>query len=244
MTALLELKNVGKAFGGLKALSDVSFSVAPDEIFAIIGPNGAGKTTLFNCIAGALAPTQGEILFQGRRIDGRPPHEICAQGLVRTFQIVKPFRGMTVLENVKVAAFARHPRPRDAEAAAHRVLAHLGMEAFAETDADELNVAQMRRLEIARALATEPKLLLLDEMLAGLTPAESAAMCDLIRALPRQGIAVIVVEHSIPVVRSLCERAVAITFGEVLAEGTTEEVIDDPRVQEAYLGRADAKVDA
>jgi len=240
MTALLELRKVGKAFGGLKALNDVSFSVAPNEIFAIIGPNGAGKTTLFNCIAGALTPTQGEILFKGQRIDGRPPHEICAQGLVRTFQIVKPFRGMTVLENVKVAAFARHPRPRDAEAAARRVLEHLGMEAFAGTDADELNVAQMRRLEIARALATGPKLLLLDEMLAGLTHTEAAAMCDLIRELPRRGIAVIVVEHSIPVVRSLCERAVVITFGEVLAEGATVDVIADPRVQEAYLGRADA----
>ena len=240
MTALLELRAVSKSFGGLRALNGVSFSVAANEIFAIIGPNGAGKTTLFNCIAGALRPTDGEILFDGRRIDGRAPHEICSFGLVRTFQIVKPFRGMTVLENVKVAAFAHHPRPGDAEAAARRVLAHLGMESFAAIDADELNVAQLRRLEIARALATEPKLLLLDEMLAGLTPAEAAAMCDLIRELPRRGIAVIVVEHSIPVVRSLCERAVVITFGEVLAEGATSDVIADPRVQEAYLGRVEA----
>lgn len=135
--------------------------------------------------------------------------------------------------NIKVAAFFRHPRPREAEAAARRILYHLGMEAFVETDADELNVAQMRRLEIPRALATERKLLLLDEMLASLTPAEAAAMCDLIRDLPRQGIAVIVVEHSIPMVRSLCERAVVITFCEVLAEGPTDVVIGDPRVQEA-----------
>jgi len=239
MSGLLQLRAVSKSFGGLRALDNVSFNVAAGEIFAIIGPNGAGKTTLFNCIAGALRPTDGEILFDGHRIDGRPPHEICSRGLVRTFQIVKPFRGMTVLENIKVAAFARHIRPRDAEEAAGRVLAHLGMEAFAGIDADELNVAQLRRLEIARALATEPQLLLLDEMLAGLTPAEATVMCDLIRELPRQGIAVIVVEHSIPVVRSLCERAVVITFGKVLAEGMTAEVIADPRVQEAYLGRAD-----
>ena len=240
MTALLELRCVSKSFGGLAALKDVSFSVHQSEIFAIIGPNGAGKTTLFNCIAGALRPSAGEIRFRGHRIDGKPPHAICAHGLVRTFQIVKPFRGMTVLENVKVAAFTRHPRSSDAEAAAQRVLGRLGMDAFAGTDADELNVAQLRRLEIARALATEPKLLLLDEMLAGLTARESAAMCDQIRELPAQGIAVIVVEHSIPVVSSLCERAVVITFGEVLTEGPTREVVRDPRVQEAYLGKAEA----
>ena len=240
MSALLEVRGVGKTFGGLRALNDVSFTVGKGEIFAIIGPNGAGKTTLFNCIAGALRPTSGEIRFDGARIDGRPPHEICDAGLVRTFQIVKPFRGMTVLENVQVAAFSRHPSTREAERAARRLVERLDMEDLAEVDADELNVAQMRRLEIARALATEPKLLLLDEMLAGLTATETAAMCDRIRRLPGEGVTVIVVEHSIPVVRSLCGRAVVITFGELLTEGAVDEVVRDPRVQEAYLGKADA----
>lgn len=240
MSALLEVRGVGKTFGGLRALHDVSFSVARGEIFAIIGPNGAGKTTLFNCIAGALRPTSGEIRFDGARIDGHRPHDICDAGLVRTFQIVKPFRGMTVLENVQVAAFSRHPTTREAERAARRLIERLDMDDVAHVDADELNVAQMRRLEIARALATEPKLLLLDEMLAGLTATETAEMCERIRQLPGEGVTVIVVEHSIPVVRSLCSRAVVITFGELLMEGLVEDVVRDPRVQEAYLGKADA----
>lgn len=239
MTALLTLEGVSKSFGGLQALRDVGFSVEAAEIFAIIGPNGAGKTTLFNCIAGAIPPSSGTIRFAGQRIDGRRPHEICSLGLVRTFQIVKPFRGMTVLENVKVAAFARHPTARAAETLARGVIDRLDMAELADIDADELNVAQLRRLEIARALATEPKMLLLDEALAGLTATETVVMCDIIRRLPEQGIAVIVVEHSIPVVSSLCGRAVVITFGQVLVEGPTREVIADPRVQEAYLGKAE-----
>jgi branched-chain amino acid transport system ATP-binding protein len=157
---------------------------------------------------------------------------------VRTFQLVKPFRGMTVLENVKVAAFSRHPSAKQATAAAQAVLDRIDMADLAEVDAETLNVVQLRQLEIARALATQPRLLLLDEMLAGLTATESAAMCERIRQLPRQGIAVIVVEHSIPVVTSLCSRAVVLCFGKVLTRGETREVIADPRVQEAYLGNA------
>jgi len=238
VTPLLQLHGVSKSFGGLHALSDVTFAVDAAEIFAIIGPNGAGKTTLFNCIAGATAPTSGEILFDGSRIDGRRPHEVCQRGLARTFQIVKPFRGMTVLENVKVAAFSRHRTGAAAEAAAERVLARMGMLDVADVDAEELGVAQLRRLEIARALATQPKLLLLDEMLAGLTAIEASAMCDRIRQLPEDGIAVIVVEHSIPIVSRLCPRAVVLTFGKVLLQGPTREVIADSRTQEAYLGTA------
>jgi branched-chain amino acid transport system ATP-binding protein len=238
MTPVLELRNVSKSFGGLQALSDVSFTVEAEEIFAIIGPNGAGKTTLFNCVAGAMAPTAGQIRLYGHRIDGRRPHEVCRRGLARTFQIVKPFRGMTVLENVKVAAFLHHRTARAAEAAAEAVLERIGMHDVAYVDAEELNVAQLRRLEIARALATRPKLLLLDEMLAGLTATEAVEMCDRIRQLPSEGIAVIVVEHSIPVISRLCPRAVVLTFGKVLLEGPTRDVIADPRTQEAYLGSA------
>ena len=238
MTALLQLRNVSKRFGGLQALEDVSFSVVPGEMLAIIGPNGAGKTTLFNCIGGHTSPTSGEMRFEGHRIDGLPPHELCQRGLARTFQIVKPFRGMTVLENVKVAAFSRHRSAAAAEAASAAVLERLGMHDLAAVDAEELTVAELRRLEVARALATRPRLLLLDEMLAGLTAAEAAAMCDRIRQLPADGIAVIVVEHSIPVVSSLCPRAVVLDFGKVLLEGPTHEVIADPRTQAAYLGTA------
>lgn len=238
MTSLLEVQNVSKSFGGVHALSDVGFSVAADEIFAIIGPNGAGKTTLFNCLAGAIVPTSGQIRLEGRSIEGKPPHEICRLGLARTFQIVKPFRGMTVLENVKVAAFSRHPSSKNAAAAARTVIDRIGLGDLAYVDAEELNVAQLRRLEIARALATGPRLLLLDEMLAGLTAPEAAEMCDRIRQLPAEGVAVIVVEHSIPVVSSLCSRAVVLTFGKVLMQGATKDVIADPRVQEAYLGKA------
>lgn len=236
--ALLEVEGLCKSFGGLRAVSDVGFSVQPAEIFAVIGPNGAGKTTLFNCLSGALSCDAGQIRFADQRIDGRPPHEICRHGLVRTFQIVKPFRGMTVTENVKVAAFSRHHSARDAERAARRVLDDMGMSDLADEDADTLNVAHLRQLEIARALATEPRLLLLDEMLAGLTGPEAQAMCGQIRRLASRGIAVIVVEHSVPVVLSLCDNALVLNFGEVLTQGRTVDVIRDPRVQEAYLGSA------
>jgi branched-chain amino acid transport system ATP-binding protein len=238
MNSLLRLSSVSKRFGGLQALSDVSFAVEAGEILAIIGPNGAGKTTLFNCIAGATAPTSGEILLDGHRIDGLRPHQLCERGLARTFQIVKPFRGMTVLENVKVAALSQHRSAAAAEAAASAMLEQLGMLDVAAVDAEELTVAELRRLEIARALATRPRLLLLDEMLAGLTVAEAAEMCDRIRRLPEDGIAVVVVEHSVPIVSRLCSRAVVLDFGRVLMEGPTADVIADPRTQAAYLGTA------
>ena len=239
MSALLALDGVGKSFGGLQAVRDVSFAVGEGEIFAIIGPNGAGKTTLFNCIAGALRPTTGSIVFGGTRIDRARPHRICRLGLVRTFQIVKPFRGMTVAENVRVAAHAREPRAAGADAVARATIERVGLGPYADLDADTLNVAQTRRLEIARALATRPRMILLDEMLAGLTATETAALCDELRRLPAEGVSLVVVEHSIPVVSALCERAIVIDFGATLAAGRTRDVIRDPRVQDAYLGRAE-----
>jgi len=240
MAALLKLESVDKSFGGLHALRDVSFEVQAGEIFAIIGPNGAGKTTLFNCIAGALKPSSGAISFGGHRIDELKPHQICQRGLARTFQIVKPFRGMSVAENVRVAAYTHEHTNAGADAVAREMLTKVGLASMADTDADELNVSQMRRLEIARALATRPKMLLLDEMLAGLTATETAALCDEFRRLPQEGIALVIVEHSVPVVSALSERAVVINFGKVLTSGRTQDVINDPRVQEAYLGKAAA----
>jgi branched-chain amino acid transport system ATP-binding protein len=233
---LLEVSGLGKAFGGLKAVSDVSFSVMAGEIFGIIGPNGAGKTTLFNCLSGLLAPTTGSITFGGRRIERMRPHDICRLGLARTFQIVRPFHGMSVLENVKVAAYSRHPASADAEHHAHEPLARIGMAHLAPLDAERLSVAEMRRLEIARALATEPRLLLLDEMLAGLTATEAAELCSQIRQVNASGVTIVMVEHSVPIISALCGNAIVLNFGEMLASGTTQGVLADPQVQEAYLG--------
>ncbi len=238
MTALLDVDGIGKSFGGLTALRDVAFQVPQGAIMGIIGPNGAGKTTLFNCISGLMKPDAGRVRFGGREIQGLRPHRICRLGLARTFQIVRPFRGMSVLENVKVAAFARHDRGPAAEARARAVLADLGMAQMAATDAGILGVAELRRLEIARALATDPQVLLLDEMLAGLTATEAAALCDQIRTLRDRGLTILLVEHSVPVVSALCDRAVVLNFGEVLTEGATAAVLADARVQDAYLGSA------
>lgn len=238
MTAFLDIEGVTKSFGGLTALRDVAFEVPQGAIMGIIGPNGAGKTTLFNCISGLMKPDAGRVRFGGRDIQGLRPHRICRLGLARTFQIVRPFRGMSVLENVKVAAFARHDRGPVAEAHARAVLADLGMAGMADADAGILGVADLRRLEIARALATEPQVLLLDEMLAGLTATEAAALCDQVRALRDRGLTILLVEHSVPVVQALCDRAVVLNFGEVLTAGPTAEVLADARVQEAYLGSA------
>ncbi|NYZ16155.1 ABC transporter ATP-binding protein [Azospirillum sp. RWY-5-1] len=235
---ILEVTDLGKFFGGLRALSGVCFTVWRGEIFGIIGPNGAGKTTLFNCLSGALKPSTGRIGLDGRRIDGLHPHDICRLGLARTFQIVRPFQGMTVLGNVMVAAYGRHPATADAEHHAHEALRSIGMAHLAHLDAERLSVAEMRRLEIARAIATEPRLLLLDEMLAGLTATEAAALCDQIVALNGRGITIVMVEHSVPVISRMCARSIVLNFGTLLAEGTTQDVLRDPRVQEAYLGSA------
>lgn len=233
---LLAVAGLNKTFGGLKAVSDVSFGVMPGEIFGIIGPNGAGKTTLFNCLSGLLPLSAGSVHFEGRRIDGMRPHDICRLGLARTFQIVRPFHGMSVLENVKVASFARHPSSAAAEHHARLALGRIGMAHLADLDAERLSVAEMRRLEIARAIATEPRLLLLDEMLAGLTPTEAAALCEQIQRINAEGITIVMVEHSVPIISQLCGNAIVLNFGELLASGNTRAVLADARVQDAYLG--------
>lgn len=233
---LLSVRGLSKSFGGLRALSNVDFDVMQGEIFGIIGPNGAGKTTLFSCLSGLHKPTAGQAHFAGRRIDGMRPHDICHLGIARTFQIVRPFNGMSVLENVKVAAFARHAASAQAEHHAYLALEKIGLDHLANRDAERLSVAEMRRLEIARAIATEPKLLLLDEMLAGLTATEATALCDQIRDINARGVTIVMVEHSVPIISQLCGNSVVLYFGEVLAQGTTRDVLSDVRVQEAYLG--------
>ena len=239
-TTLLKVSDLGRSFGGLQALSGVTFSVEEREVFGIIGPNGAGKTTLFNCLSGLIPPSEGQVFFAGRRIDGQRSHDICRLGLARTFQLVRPFHGMSVVENVMVASYGRYPRPMEAREHALEALGQVGMGHLAERDAERLSVAEMRRLEIARAIATGPQLLLLDEMMAGLTATESDELCEQVSALNRSGITILVVEHSVPIIRRLCGNAIVLNFGAMLARGRVEEVLSDPAVQDAYLGSAGA----
>ena len=234
---MLEVTDVSKSFRGLKAVSRASLSLVRGEVVALIGPNGAGKTTLFNLIAGALAPDEGRIVFDGRDIAGRRSDEVCAAGIGRTFQIVKPFADMTVLENVMVGGF-RGTRDRDlAEARAHRALRALGMWALRDRPASSLTLPDRKRLEVARALATEPKLLLLDEVMAGLRPTETDQMVEAFRTLNREhGVTILLIEHVMRAVMALAERVYVLHHGEIIAHGTPQQVTRDPRVLESYLG--------
>jgi len=237
MSALLEVCGVSKAFGGLKALQNVSLSVRPSQILGVIGPNGAGKTTLFNCLSGFHRADAGRIVMEGQNIASMAPHRICELGLARTFQLVRPFQGMSVLENVMVAAMVRHPKLADARERACLVLERIGIKHLADRDASGLSLADLRAMEVARALATQPKLLLLDEMLAGLTPVEADRMHERCLQLRTEGLGLIVIEHSVPTVTRLCDQIVVLNFGEVLATGSSAEVLSNPEVQEAYLGK-------
>jgi branched-chain amino acid transport system ATP-binding protein len=236
MPPRLEVDRVSKSFGGVAANVEISFDVHDGEILGLIGPNGAGKTSLFNSIAGAVVPDSGEIRLDGKRISGLPP-EVCAlRGIARTFQVVRSFDSMSVLENVMVGAFARHGRARAAMTLALDVLDFTGLAARADTLARTLSPAEKRRLEVARALATEPRLLLLDEMLTGLTPTEAQTGVALIRAVRDRGITVIMVEHVMEVLLPLIDRAVVLNLGRVLTVGLPTEVVRNPEVIRAYLG--------
>jgi branched-chain amino acid transport system ATP-binding protein len=237
MAALLEVANVSKNFSGLRAVSDVSFLVPEHAVFAIIGPNGAGKTTLFNMIAGVFAPNTGTIAFDGRRIDGYPPDEVCRRGIGRTFQIVRPFPGLTVEDNVVVGALLRRRDVAAALTRAHEVLWQLDLFDKRAQPAGSLTLPDRKRLEVARALATGPKLLLLDEVMAGLRPTETDRMVDILKKLNREtGITILLIEHVMRAVMSLASRVLVLHHGAAIAEGTPDHVVREPAVVQSYLG--------
>lgn len=238
MTALLEANGVKKRFGGLTAVNDVDFVVRQGEIVGLIGPNGAGKTTFFNAITGFMRPDEGDVRFEGESIVGHKPSDICKRGMTRTFQIVKPFPEMTVTENVLVGAFNHHAGMDRATEKAHEVIELVGLGPQAEKPGAALTVAGRKRVELAKALATGPKLMLLDEVMAGLTPSEVAGMIEVLRRVRDSGVTMVIVEHVMQVIMNLSDRIYVLHHGENIAEGTPGEIVSDRKVMEAYLGES------
>ena len=239
MAVALAVRALRKDFGGVLAVEDVGFDVAEGEILGLIGPNGAGKTTLFNLVSGYLRPTRGSVLLFGRDVTGLAPFALARLGVSRTFQVVRPFPRLSVLENVMVGSFLRHRRAKDAEARALEVLALLGMEPLADAPASALTLAARKRLEIAKALALSPRLLLLDEVVAGLNPSEVTATIDVIRRIQQGRVTIVIVEHILRVIMGLSDRVVVLDHGRKLAEGTPAQVAANPEVIAAYLGSAE-----
>jgi branched-chain amino acid transport system ATP-binding protein len=239
MSALLEVKGVSRFFGGLAALTDVDFHIDKGEVLGLIGPNGAGKTTMFNVVGGFYPPSRGEVRFKGERISGLKPYQICGRGLARTFQVVKPLQRMTTLDNVVCSAFLRYPNRSRAVAHAEEILRFTNLWDVRDTVSKRLPLGLRKRLEIARALATEPDLLLLDEACAGLNPSELEESIGIIRRIKDQGTTIMIIEHHMKVIMSISDRIVVLTYGQKLAEGSPAQIIANPEVIKAYLGEGD-----
>jgi branched-chain amino acid transport system ATP-binding protein len=233
----LSVQAVGKQFQGLRAVDDVSFDVSRGEILSIIGPNGAGKTTLFNLLTGQLAPTSGEIRLNGLVLNRLRPDKRAKLGLGRTFQIAKPLIALTALENAMVGAFLNHPKLRDAERLAREKLDAVGLGHRADIRAGDLTLSERRRLEVARALALEPQIVLLDEVMAGLNPTEVTELIALVHGLNASGLTLLIIEHNLKVVRAFSKRVIVLDHGAKIAEGDAESILSTPAVVEAYLGK-------
>jgi len=234
---MLEVRNLSKSFRGLRAVRDASFDIPAGDIHGLIGPNGAGKTTIFNMIAGVYTPDSGDIFLDGKRIDGLRPDQVCAAGIGRTFQIVKPFAGLSVLDNVIVGALQRSKNVSEARTLSHTILEKLGLAPKRELPASSLTLPDRKRLEVARALATRPRLLLLDEVMAGMRPIECDLMVQVFRDLNRnEGLTILLIEHVMRAVMALARNIGVLHHGELIARGTPEQVVRDPAVLECYLG--------
>ena len=236
--SLLEVKRVSMFFGGLAAISEVSFNLEKGEILGVIGPNGAGKTTLFNVVNGFYKPTKGEVFFNNKKISGLKPHQVCQLGLARTFQVVKPLQRMSVLDNVIASAFLRAKSKVQAEQIALETIKFTGLYNDRDVISKGLPLGKRKKLEISRALATQPELLLLDESFAGLNPAELDESIEIIKNIKARGITIMIIEHHMKVIMSICDRIVVLNYGEKIAEDTSQAIGRNPLVIEAYLGEA------